>query len=91
MVTLTRSALRGARPLPAGEGLLSSLVELARFPDAMEAAMAVGLLGSHGIEAHVFDGGMNIADGSGLLIPTRVMVEEHRFARARAILDTVAP
>ncbi len=70
---------------------MSELVELARFPDGMEAAMAAGLLGSHGIAAHVFDGGMNIADGSGLLVPVRLMVEAHRRADARAILDEVAP
>lgn len=70
---------------------MSDLVELARFPDAMEAAMAAGLLGSHGIEAHVFDGGMNIADSAGIAIPTRLMVAESAWAEARAILDSVAP
>ena len=53
--------------------------------------MAVGLLGSHGIDAAVFDGGMNIADSAGLAIPTRVMVRERDRAAARAILDEVAP
>ena len=70
---------------------MSDLVELARFPDAMEAAMAAGLLGSHGIATHVFDGGMNIADGSGLLVPVRLMVEARRHAAARTVLDAVAP
>lgn len=70
---------------------MSTLVELARFPDAMEAAMAAGLLGSHGIEAHVFDGGMNIADSAGFAIPTRLMVRARDEDAARAILDEVAP
>ena len=70
---------------------MSELVELARFPDGMEAAMAAGLLGSHGIEASVFDGGMNIADSAGLAIPTRLMVRADDSRAARAILDDVAP
>ena len=53
--------------------------------------MAVGLLGSHGIAATVFDGGMNIADSAGLAIPTRVMVRARDLGEARAILDSVAP
>lgn len=70
---------------------MSDLVELARFPDAMEAAMAAGLLGSHGVEAHVFDSGMNIADSAGIAIPTRLMVAQDGRTEARAILDAVAP
>ena len=70
---------------------MNELIELARFPDGMEAAMAAGLLGSHGIVAQVFDGGMNIADSAGLAIPTRVMVRARDHAQARAILEEVAP
>ncbi len=66
-------------------------MEVARFGDGMEAAMAAGLLGSHGIQAQVFDGGMNIADGSGLLVPVRLMVEARHRVAARDILDQVAP
>lgn len=70
---------------------MNELVELARFPDGMEAAMAAGLLGSHGIAAEVFDGGMNVADSAGLAIPTRLMVHAQDEGAARAILNEVAP
>ena len=38
------------------------LVELANYPNAMEAAMVKGMLESEGIDSVLFDHGMNIAD-----------------------------
>ena len=62
------------------------LVELGRYPNAMEAAIVVGLLEAEGIDAVVFDQGMNIADSSGWLVPARVMVLDLDLAFARAAI-----
>jgi hypothetical protein len=62
------------------------LVELANYPNAMEAAMVKGLLEAEGIDAVLFDHGMNIADSSGWLVPVRVMVLDDDLAAARALL-----
>jgi len=62
-----------------------SLVELGRF-DRNEAMILIGRLESEGIEAVAFDAGASIADGSYLLIPVRVMVDEDDEATAREIL-----
>ena len=61
-----------------------SLVELGRY-DRNLANILVGRLESEGIPAFAFDGGASIADGSWLLIPVRVMVDEDDLAAARAI------
>lgn len=66
-----------------------ALVELANFPNAMEAAMVKGLLEAEGIDAVLFDQGMNIADSSGWLVPVRVMVLEDDLMAARAILPKI--
>jgi hypothetical protein len=63
-----------------------SLVELGRY-DRNLANILVGRLDSEGIDAIAFDGQASIADGSWLLIPVRVMVDEHDLERARAIVD----
>ena len=63
-----------------------SLVELGRY-DRNLANILVGRLESEGIDAVAFDGGASVADGSWLLIPVRVMVDEDDEAAARAILD----
>lgn len=63
-----------------------SLVELGRY-DRNLANILVGRLESEGIPAVAFDGGANIADGSWLLIPVRVMVDADDLAAARAIVD----
>ncbi len=63
-----------------------SLVELGRY-DRNLANILVGRLGSEGIDAVAFDGPASIADGSWLLIPVRVMVDEDDLVRARAIVD----
>ena len=60
-----------------------ALVELGRYPQG-EAHIVVGRLESEGIPAVAFDAGSSIADGSWLLIPVRVMVDEDDLAEARA-------
>lgn len=62
-----------------------SLVEVGRY-DRNLANIIVGRLESEGISAVAFDGGASIADGSWLLIPVRVMVDEDDLAAARAIV-----
>lgn len=62
-----------------------ALVELGRYA-RNEAMILVGRLESEGIEAVAFDGGASIADGSYLLIPVRVMVDEDDLSAARDIL-----
>lgn len=62
-----------------------ALVELGRYA-RNEALILVGLLESEGIEAVAFDGGASIADGSYLLIPVRVMVDEDDLSAAQSIL-----
>lgn len=63
-----------------------TLVELGRFPNAMEAMMVKDVLAVAGIDAVVFDHGMNIADSSGWLVPVRVMVLDEDVAAAKAAL-----
>lgn len=66
-----------------------ALVELANYPNAMEAAMVKGLLEAEGIDAVLFDHGMNIADSSGWLVPVRVMVLDEDLDAARAVLPVI--
>ncbi|MES2421831.1 MAG: DUF2007 domain-containing protein [Pseudomonadota bacterium] len=63
-----------------------SLVELGRYC-RNEAHIIVGRLESEGIPAIAFDGGMSIMEGSWLLIPVRVMVDEEDYDEARGILE----
>ena len=62
-----------------------SLVELGRY-DRNLANILVGRLDAEGIVAITFDGGASIADGSWLLIPVRVMVDEDDLPAAQAIV-----
>ena len=62
------------------------LVELGRY-DRNLAHILVGRLDSEGIDAIAFDSGSNIADGSWLLIPVRVMVDADDLPRARSIVE----
>ncbi|MGK6318666.1 DUF2007 domain-containing protein [Sphingomonas sp. DT-204] len=62
-----------------------SLVELGRY-DRNLAHLLVGRLESEGIPAVAFDGGASIADGSWLLIPVRVMVDEDDLEAARGVV-----
>ena len=66
-----------------------ALVELANYPNAMEAAMVKGLLEAEGIDAVLFDHGMNIADSSGWLVPVRVMVLDEDLDLARGLLPII--
>ena len=61
------------------------MVELGRF-DRNLAHILIGRLQSEGIPAVAFDGEASIGDGSWLLIPVRVMVDEDDLAAARAIV-----
>lgn len=63
-----------------------SLVELARYASFAEAELDRGRLENAGVHAVCFDGGMNIAEGLGLMIPTRLMVLDEDIEEARAIL-----
>lgn len=63
-----------------------ALVELARYPFAMNAEIAKGLLQSHGLGSVVFDSGMNIADSAALAIPVRLMVLDEDLVEAQKIL-----
>lgn len=62
-----------------------ALVEVGRY-DRNLANILVGRLESEGIPALAFDGGASIADGSWLLIPVRVMVDEDDLDAARTIV-----
>ncbi|HVF92871.1 MAG TPA: DUF2007 domain-containing protein [Sphingomonas sp.] len=66
-----------------------TLVELGRF-GRNEAHILVGRLDSEGIDAVAFDGEASIGDGSYLLIPVRVMVDEDDLAIARQIVADAA-
>lgn len=66
-----------------------ALVELGRF-DRQEAYIVRSRLESEGIMSFVFDAGTSIADGSYLLIPVRVMVDDEDLAAARSLLDETA-
>jgi hypothetical protein len=63
-----------------------ALAELGRFA-RNEAHILVGRLEADGIPAVAFDAGSSIADGSWLLIPVRVMVDEDDLAAARVIVS----
>lgn len=62
-----------------------ALVEAGRY-DRNLANILVSRLAADGIAALAFDGGASIADGSWLLIPVRVMVDEDDLAAAQAII-----
>lgn len=64
-----------------------ALVELGRY-DRNLANILVARLESDGIPALAFDGGASIADGSWLLIPVRVMVDEDDLSAAQAIANS---
>lgn len=66
-----------------------ALVELGRF-DRQEAHIVQGVLEVGGVPSFVFDAGASIADGSWLLIPVRVMVDDEDVDTARALLADTA-
>lgn len=65
-----------------------ALIELARFANRHEAELARGRLEGAGLFAVCFDGGMNIAEGIGMMIPVRLMVlDDDWAAAARQLAD----
>ena len=62
-----------------------ALVEIGRF-NRNEAHILIGLLDSEDIPAVALDGNASIADGSFLLIPVRVMVDDEDLAQAQTLL-----
>ena len=66
-----------------------SLVELGRF-SRNEAHIVIGRLESEDVPAIAFDGDMSIGDGSWLLVPVRVMVDEDDLALAKRIVASAA-
>lgn len=66
-----------------------SLVELGRF-SRNEAHILVGRLESEGLHAVAFDNDLSVGDGSGLLVPVRVMVGEDDLGTARRIVAAAA-
>ena len=62
-----------------------ALVEIGRF-NRNEAHILIGLLDSQDIPAVALDGNASIADGSYLLIPVRVMVDDEDEVAARRII-----
>lgn len=62
------------------------LVELARYTSGTEDAIVRSMLEAYAIDAVIFDGGMNVADSSGWLVPVRVMVLDDDLDEARALL-----
>lgn len=62
-----------------------SLVELGRYERNL-ANIIVGRLVSEGIPAFPFDEGTSVAEGSWLLIPVRVMVDDSDYVAARALV-----
>ena len=63
-----------------------SLVELKRYFTAIEAEVDRTVLASHGIEAVVFDSGLNSAEGGGMATATRLMVLDEDFNDAAAVI-----
>ena len=63
-----------------------SLVELNRYFTSIEAEVARTVLQSHGIEALIFDSGLNNMEGGGLASAVRLMVLDEDFDEARRLL-----
>ena len=66
---------------------MSGLVELRRFDKLIEAEIARTFLESHGVEAVVFDSGLNIVEGGGLATAVRLMVLEEDYEEAVRLLE----
>jgi hypothetical protein len=64
------------------------LVELGRF-NRQEAFIVQSMLEAEDIPSFVFDAGASIADGSWLLIPVRVMVDDEDLGAARRLMDAL--
>ena len=67
-----------------------SLVELHRYFTGIEAEVDRTMLGSHGIEAIVFDTGLNTAEGGGFATAVRLMVLDEDYAEALRLITADA-
>jgi hypothetical protein len=67
--------------------VVSGLVELRRFSKLIEAEIARTFLESHGVEAIVFDSGLNIVEGGGLATAVRLMVLGDDYEEAVRLLE----
>ena len=63
-----------------------ALVELARFQTKVEAGLARLWLEAEGLQAMLFDEGMNYMD-FGSIMPIRLMVLEEEYEEAAALLE----
>ncbi len=63
-----------------------ALVELAKYSSGAEAHIVKGRLESAGVHCVIFDTGVNIVEGLGIMFPARIMVLDEDLADARAIL-----
>ena len=63
-----------------------SLVELNRYFTSIEAEVARTMLQSHGIEAVIFDSGLNSMEGGGLASAVRLMVLDDDCDEAHRLL-----
>jgi hypothetical protein len=70
--------------------LVTDIVEAGRFNTRVEADLARLYLESEGIEAVLFDTGINYFYG-GLFLPVRLMVLEEDAERARRLLSQETP
>jgi hypothetical protein len=68
-----------------------SLVELHRYFTTIEAEVDRTMLGSHGIEAIVFDSGLNSTEGGGFATAVRLMVLDEDYAAALRMITANAP
>jgi hypothetical protein len=66
---------------------VSGLVELRRFNKLIEAEIARTFLESHGVQAIVFDSGLNIVEGGGLATAVRLMVLGEDYEEAVRLLE----
>ena len=66
---------------------MSGQVELRRFDKLIEAEIARTFLESHGVEAVVFDSGLNIVEGGGLATAVRLMVLGEDYEEAVRLLE----
>lgn len=68
---------------------MTDLVEAARYSSRIEADLARLFLESEGIEALLFDTGINNSYG-GLFMPVRLMVLDEDLERAQGLLESSA-
>ena len=68
-----------------------SLVELKRYFTSIEAELARTVLESHGIDAVVFDSGLNCAEGGGMATAARLMVLDDDLEEAATLIADDRP